>query len=163
LELKGFDLFISKYSKRKTLLTAVFLACGLVVLALLFVKNLPLQFQRSWMIVPAILIMMFCSLGIMRHKKILNFFNDVFSKAQVIDGQLKVTNTEEWQEGVDYYADLSIGRETWEVHFYPLLFDGKSLLENQTPVQIFIDDENKPAIVKTDQGSLFVSAARRGH
>ncbi|MCB9027442.1 MAG: hypothetical protein H6625_14070 [Bdellovibrionaceae bacterium] len=156
------DVFFKQQMKSVKKLILLILISLIAVLILLFVKEFPLSIQRSWLLVPTLLIIVFSILGILRLNKRMKYFSKILNNSNFNHGKFKLTNQNALQKGIELLAEVRIGSESWELHVFPPNFSRDSLSNEVQNVEVLLDHEKRPAILKTAMGCLFVCSARLG-
>ncbi|MCB0391910.1 MAG: hypothetical protein KDD58_11500 [Bdellovibrionales bacterium] len=152
--------FLRKHKFKKNLLIICSIILLIFTITLLFVENIKIPVQRSWLIVPLLLLSSFSFLGAIRISKKIKFFRDVVENNQKRLGYFKISKEKEWLNGVDFFAEIIVENQNWELHLHPPFFDSEGLAEGQHNVEVLFDVNNRPAILQTNFGLLFISSAR---
>lgn len=155
---KEFENFLIQHNNRRKILIVLAFTSMALVFFLLFINYTIITAQKSWLLVSALLMIVFSLLGIVRLRNRHLFFNEVLQFKKKCRGHFVMVT----DKGDELSAALKIGDQEWEIHLYPPLFSKKNLNDCESQVEILMDKNSRPAIVKTTKGWLYVSSARLG-
>jgi hypothetical protein len=161
MEHSYFSNFVKKVTQQKRILLGLLFFLVLAILVLLFSRELPFETSRSWILIPSLLVSVLCTLGAIKLNKRIQFFNQVIQLSNLKNGTIRLKNLNQWQEKLDFYAELDLDRNRWELHVHPPYpyFVPREDLSNFS-VGVYFDKNNKPAIITTEKGWLFINSVR---